>query len=484
MDRSGVQSRSGSRASPGSGGLAASLLLVSFAALLGPPAMVHAVEPGDVVITEIMIAPLSPGPEWFELYGTTNGVQLDGCMILNGPEDTLPADPVDPGGDWSKHQIEDPALVVDQGEFVTLAKAEDCIVWNDAATDCVQGSDYNYSGPGFSNEDPEYLLLACEDVSSGWVLVDAAPVDWKGGDTSLYEMCGDSGCSATLDPTAYDHDDNDDLSAWCAALTTDSFMGEGGNINRGTPGAEGLCLDPRPRPDTGEMIFSEIMVNPARAYSAEWFELQNLTNESFDLASCSLTRQKTDDDTVKQYVFGESIDVGPGAILLFATECIEPGGDDDSGGGDGDCSMGELLYNVSGFTDDAEQTLTLLCPGENIQDVVEVDSITFEIDVWGVREGHSAMFVATDAATAGEDNDYQLNWCEAAFSQCFLVEDFTYCEYGTPGTANECLSDFVDWPDNGPACRCRLHGGPNAPLAGISVLSALGLLLAAARRRP
>ena len=132
MDRSGVQSRSGSS------GFTASLLLVSFAALLGPPAAAHEVEPGDVVITEIMIAPITPGPEWFELYGTTAGVQLDGCMILNGPVDTLPADPTDPGGDWSSHEIEDAALVVGQGDFVTLAKAEDCIVWNDGATACIQ----------------------------------------------------------------------------------------------------------------------------------------------------------------------------------------------------------------------------------------------------------------------------------------------------------------------------------------------------------
>lgn len=477
MDRSGVQSRSGSS------GFTASLLLVSFAALLGPPAAAHAVEPGDVVITEIMIAPITPGPEWFELYGTTAGVQLDGCMILNGPVDTLPADPTDPGGDWSSHEIEDAALVVGQGDFVTLAKAEDCIVWNDGATACIQEADYNYSGPGFSNEDPEYLLLACEDLTSGWVLVDVAPVDWKGGEPSLYEMCGASGCSATLDPSAYDHGDNDDLASWCAALASDEFMGEGGNVNRGTPGAEGSCVDETDRPTAGEMVFSEIMVNPARAYSAEWFELLNLSNASFDLSGCSLTRQKTDDDTIKQHMFDRSVPVGPGEILLFATECIDPeGGDDDDAAADA-CSMGELLYDVGGFTDDVEQTVKLLCPGATIQEVVEVDAITFDIGAWGVREGHSAMFVAEDAATASEDNDFQLNWCEAAFSQCFLIQDNTYCEFGTPGAANECLTDFVDWPDNGPTCRCHLHTSPAAPVAGLGALATLGLLLAAARRR-
>ena len=179
MDRSGVQWKSGSSVR------ATTLLLAIFAALIGPPSSAQAVEPGDVVITEIMIAPITPAPEWFELYGTTNGVQLDGCMILNGPEDTLPADPTDPGGDWSSHPIEDPTLTVGDGDFVTLAKAEDCIVWNDTATACVQEADYNYSGPGFSNEDPEYLMIACEDATSGWVLVDVAPVDWKGGTTSL-----------------------------------------------------------------------------------------------------------------------------------------------------------------------------------------------------------------------------------------------------------------------------------------------------------
>ena len=479
MDRSGVQWKSGSSVR------ATTLLLAIFAALIGPPSSAQAVEPGDVVITEIMIAPITPAPEWFELYGTTNGVQLDGCMILNGPEDTLPADPTDPGGDWSSHPIEDPTLTVGDGDFVTLAKAEDCIVWNDTATACVQEADYNYSGPGFSNEDPEYLMIACEDATSGWVLVDVAPVDWKGGTTSLYEMCGDSGCSATLDPSAYDHQTNDDLSAWCAALAGDTFMGEGGNENRGTPGAEGDCVDDVERPGVGEVVFSEIMVNPARPYSAEWFELVNLTSDPFNLAGCMLTKQKTDDDTIKQHVIGESVELGPDATVLFATECIETSGgdDDDDDTVSDECTMGEVLYDVGGFTDDVEQTVKLICPGTTALDSVEVDSILFDIGSWGVREGHSAMFVPESAATAADDNDFQLNWCEAAFSQCFLVEDSSYCEYGTPGMANECLTDFVDWPDNGPTCRCHLQRGPAASVAGFGALAALGLLLAVSRRR-
>jgi len=469
------------------GSSGAAILLVWVLALTVAPGA-QAFDAGDAVITEIMIAPNDSHREWFEVRAMTDGLSLDGCVLLYGESAVPPADPANPGEDWDSHLVEDAALVADEGDFLTFSKGADdpCIGWTDETlTVCDVEADHTYTEWQFSNEDLHYLILTCEEGGGGWTMLDAAPVDWKNSDHSLYVACGeDNGCSANLNPDYYDSIDNDDIHSWCVALATDTYIDRDAVENRGSPGEQGECIPEGVHfPEPGEVIVVELMVNPARAYSAEWFELQNVTADALDLGGCKLRKERDDSDTIEEISLPTGLRIGADGIVLFASECIEGvGGDDDSASADGDCSLGEVLDGDIGFTDGVDHTFQLHCPGNTAQGTQQIDSINFNDVEQGIREGHSMMFVPADHGDPGAANDDRSSWCEAAFSQCFLDSDGVDCEYGTPGQHNECLTDFVDWPDNGPACRCVLSRDPVAPTLA-AVVVALASLIGLRRRR-
>jgi hypothetical protein len=117
----------------------------------------------------------------------------------------------------------------------------------------------------------------------------------------------DSGVSLALDPDLEDATANDQESNFCAGVGT---YGPGG---AGTPGAvNGQCtLLPPPgmcddngtvrairKPLVGELVITEFLANPAPPLTAdgtddndkEWFEIQNISVNEFDLNELSITR--------------------------------------------------------------------------------------------------------------------------------------------------------------------------------------------------
>ena len=71
-------------------------LVVLLVATVATPAA-RAATPGDVVITEIMVAPPTDGSayrEWFEIY-VTNSLSLEDCWLKRSPT-ADPADAADP----------------------------------------------------------------------------------------------------------------------------------------------------------------------------------------------------------------------------------------------------------------------------------------------------------------------------------------------------------------------------------------------------
>lgn len=480
MDRSGVPSSSDSSRSVRRIWAPVAVALIALCVPLG----VYAYSEGDVVISEMMIAPKVTADEWFELYATTDGLELQDCVILNGPEDVLPDDPLNAGKEWDIHVI-DASLTADEGDYLLLSRSDDCVGYDETGGSCVLESDFTYTGCSLSNSDDEYLMVACQEGSGTWTLLDSAPVDWQDTGYNLDEICGvDNYCSATLGPAFLDHGQNDELESWITGSPDDTYYSSEGVLHQGTPGEE-VVIDTDDLPGEGDVVFVEVVVDPGRPNSAEWFEVQNVGSSAVDLQSCRIRRTKLADDSFKELIIVGSMPIAPGEILLFASECIEGyAGDDDSAADPGgDCSLGEIVYGSDlSFPNDEDLSLTLRCPPTTTGNWNDVDSFAFNDEEQGIRKGHSMMFVPgdhTDPATANNSWD---NWCEAAYSQCFINVDDVDCEYGTPGEANECLTDWVDWPDNGPACRCRLSSGRTEPLLGSLIVTCLGLLVWARRR--
>ena len=476
MDSSGVQSSSGSNRSPRR---SAPVVWAAMLCALLPGARAGAYAEGDVLITEIMVVADSRYDEWFELQATTDDVSLDGCVILNGTSDVMPADPSNPGTGWTDYPIEDADLVLDEGQFAVLARVTEsntdpCVAYSDATlTDCLVEADATYGSVEFNNSASEYLMIACDNGGGSWVRLDSAPAYWT---TELEQGCSDDACSATLDPNYYDEEGNDDVGNWCAARSQDPFIARSGGASRGTPGVLGKCIpDNVVWPAVGEVVFSEVMVNPARAYSAEWFELSNATAQVLFLDACKVRIEKIEDGSSTIIMLPDGLPVDAHGQALFASECIDwVSGDDDSAAGE--CAFGEILDGGIGFSDGKDYELELSCPDGTSGDYRTIDVVEFNDEVQGIREGHSMMFVPADHGNPETANDDRDNWCEAAYSQCFLDEDGVDCEYGTPGQLNDCLTDFVDWPDNGPACRCVLSRGPVAPTLAAVALGLAGLL--------
>jgi lamin tail-like protein len=165
------------------------------------------VQPGDLVITEIMNNPAAvadPTGEWFEVYNVA-------------------AYPLDLQGLVIRHQVNDPnavhtiaqSVVVQPGAFAVLAYSADPSV-NGGVT-----ADYAYGASVSLNNTAD--MLALEDANAG--IIDEVYYD---------EMSGldPNGKSRSLDPAFMNDLDNDDDTFFCEAVSAIP-----GGTDLGTPGA-------------------------------------------------------------------------------------------------------------------------------------------------------------------------------------------------------------------------------------------------------
>ncbi len=418
---------------------------------------------GDVTFTEMMIAPPSTSStkEWLELYGTGNGCELQGCQLLEGPDSQPPASP-DDAWDVEIMDADGGSLTVSSGQHLLFAKSADWVV-GDGTLPEDRPADYRYTGISLGNDDVGFIHLVCDGTT-----VDSAPVNWP----EWEEGCPSGGCSANLGPAAYDPDANDSTAAWCVPPSDSVYLNAEGDPIVATPGETGICTT-YAWPSPGEFVFTEVMVAPAS--TPEWFELWSTADESRELTLCGVRKYRKDQageidsDTVDEYVIGEdgrTLALAPGEVRVFSEgECLlgtEGGGDDDSASGDDDslpaedegapsCENGEFVYSSVSFTNSEEEFLALVCPDGQGGETV-VDEVSYDPTADGIREAHSMMFEpGEDPSVANDDRE---DWCEAAFSQCFLEAGEGECNYGTPGELGECLTDDQDWPEGGPGCRC------------------------------
>ena len=165
----------------------------------------YEVEPGDLVITEVMYDPsVSVGDEsdneWFEIYNNSiYTIDLDGIRV---------------GDESSSTGAMSETLELAAGEYAVLARGNGS-GWGYSFTP----DGYYGSSPAFNNSGDVVRIFMVEDV-----IIDQ---------TANYGSLGGDGVSISL-AEGKDATDNDDIDNWC-----ESTASIGGDF--GTPGAGAAC---------------------------------------------------------------------------------------------------------------------------------------------------------------------------------------------------------------------------------------------------
>ena len=432
---------------------------------------------GDVIFTELMVAPPTSSREWFELTATRgDGCDLQGCVLREGPFLDATFEPTNE--DWRTHTINAPGntLPVGDADYLLFATAADTVVGDpdDPDETVFIDADYRYATIGLANGELGWLHLQCGDVT-----VDSVPYDW----TRFTAGCSDGACSLNLLPEREAADGNDTLADWCLAPDDVVWSSSSGLPFTGTPGQPGACLI-RPWPGPGDVIFTELMVAPDSGSTGtsipEWFELTSLAAAGVELDGCRIERTRRDAETGEyaltstsnELIFGE-VGTTAGSILAGETqvwsrnECL-----DGSERPDGGCARGERLYSGIEFTNSEVERIALYCPDGTGGEVL-VDQAGYDNTSYGIRAAHSALIDPTDG-DAGSLNDEPANWCEASFFDCYATNGEGQCNYGTPGEVVPCEAGEVAARESGkPGCRCSVERRLDGSVAWLVALIAL-----------
>lgn len=175
------------------------------------------------------------------------------------------------------------------------------------------------------------------------------------------------------------------------------------------PSALSGCTEDDPRvPEAGEVIFSEIMKNPAILADddAEWLELHNTGAASLELGGCILA------DEGNSHEIASDFTIDAGSYVTFGRNS-----DPARIGFTPDYSYGETLK----FSNGAD-TVSLTCGGVLIDEVAYDNGESFP-------DEEGASLSLDSGSLTSSANDEGSNWCSA--------EDvFSYPNLGTPGAAN------------------------------------------------
>ncbi len=427
--------------------------LSSLIGLMALAAPALAQDYGDLVISEISIAPSTGAPEWFELHNPTSAaIDLQGCALYEGKGT---------GGapyDWVErdHTVSDPTSV-SAGGYALLTKTSDaCLAFDsDALTNCIALPDYAYGSLGFNNSGaPEHLAIEC-----GGTLIDEITYDWTVFDDDCTTADGKN-CSVNLRSELLDADANDDWSSdsWCVPLEAELAWDINGSEFIGTPGQANLCptlLDPCVEADA---MFTELMPAPPDGYK-EWIELYGLAGSECNLSGCEIRQGVSADpfDTAEEWDVvllegtGGNLPMVNGDFLLLAKsdECV-------AGTGTGDdfvCDIpADLTYSSISLPNSDDKWLHLVC-GDTLVDSAPVQ--------WGDFEAFCpdkgcAVGLNPDSWNVN-DNDLIDHWCVAGSDQA-LTNPSGETIYGSPGAENECLTRV--WPAPGEIIFTELIASP------------------------
>ncbi|HMV65416.1 MAG TPA: lamin tail domain-containing protein [Myxococcota bacterium] len=359
------------------------------------------VNPGDLVITEVMVQPVgceveSTG-EFIELFNTTDhNINVDGLQVID--EDGLAA--VQLRG------------IVRAGEYAVGRNVRDSF---DACYTTPE--DFYYDGATMDNNGDRLTLLRPDGQTIDEV------------DFNRFDPV--PGYTWQLKVNQIDAAANDIQANWCRAA--DSAVLQRGN--HGTPGGPAICapttgedLSPGVRSvselQPGDLVITELLVDPASEGCSddrgEYFEFYNASRETVDLWGVVFQ----DRFTANKYTVFDHVRVLPGAWTLASVP--EP-----------NCAL---------FTADLTYTGVSL---DNTGDLVKIIAHGVDIDVvdyrrWGRATPGRALMLDPQHLTAGANDDFG-NWCDGRR----FIRGTT--DRGTPGTPNPGCPQFGPIGDTGGA---------------------------------
>ncbi len=170
-----------------------------------PPTAINDVDPGDVIITEIMINPSAvtdANGEWFELFNI-----LSETVDIRG---------------WT---IED-----ESGKTHTIPDTDPILI--PAGTFLVLGNNSEASSNGGVSVDHQYTAITLNNGGDTLLVFDVNGEEIDRVDYGTGSFTVPTGGSLNLDPDGFGLNDNDDGANWCASTTP---IGTG--LDSGTPGS-------------------------------------------------------------------------------------------------------------------------------------------------------------------------------------------------------------------------------------------------------
>jgi len=423
------------------------------------PREARAVQPGDVIISEMLIASGSAGEkEWIEIYNTTTLVaDLSSCTLLwEGP------DPLT--GEEAEVAVSLSGLTVAGGSYALLSGGAACVAYGPPGT-CAQAPDFVYDTFTLSDSEAQTLSLVCatsviDEVTNDWPTFSA---DCRG--------AGSGNCAVNLKPESMSAAANDSWADnWCVPPATSFLYDSLGLDVISTPGSANLCAPPVCSP--GDVIFTELMLDPPDSDGdLEWFELLPVASAGCDLHGCVLqegpfseiTAANVADSDWTSHVIdvpGNTLPLAGGQYALFA------GGSSTvvATAADGSTSF-TAAYNYSALSFDTDEArfLHLRCGGETV-DSAPYDWRLFEPACLGSPCSVNLTVSGEDAA----GNDDLGNWCLPPLATEWVSSHADQLTYqGTPGQQGSCQVRL--WPAEDQLVFTELmiepekHGGDGAP---------------------
>ncbi len=388
------------------------------------------VQPGDVLITELLIGDVTGVlREWIELHNPTGAdVDVRRCVL----EDASIVD-LD---DVKRHTLdyETGETVIPAGGYLHLSKSETDIYYD--LTEPEQHASYAYGTVAFTNSELQSLSLLCPDEGDDGGVIE---IDWMYFDWEPYND-DFRGWSWSLSADAHDVEANDDITAWCTAHADDLLFSTTTNDDPpvvresyGTPGAVNrACPVPPRRPLEGELVITEILIKRFTGLR-NWFELHNPTGEDLSLLGCRLTKEEDDGSDPSLHDFG----VGGGETTIAAGGFLTLARTDLDMTPDGtvlaDYAYG--LGSAGAFVTSRAQRLRVECPGG--VGFETIDEIVYDWDPYEDAEDGTSLVLSDDFLTAA-DNDNPDYWCVAEPGDVYWsdpLNDPPLVATGTPGAS-------------------------------------------------
>jgi hypothetical protein len=358
-------------------------------------------QPGDLVITEIMKDPAAVGDnlgEWFEILNTTNAaIDIEGWTLRDDGTDTM--------------------VLANGGSGIVVPANSYFVIGNNANTGTNGGVavDFQWNGTMFlGNSDDEIVLVEPSGPT------EIARVNYDNGIT----FPDSAGISMELDVAFLNEVDNDSGANWANSTC---FL-PNPSTDKGTPGiANDQCNVTPPGPGTGELIFTEIMKNPAVVGDnyGEWFEVYNTTGASIDMNGWTVKSGPNQFNVAGSFV----IPAGGYGVFLRNGNPAENGGLDPM-------VINAYDYASAIFLGNTGQTL------EIFNGVNKISSIVYDSVVFPDTNGRSMTLDPTVTQNLTNSLDGN-NWCFSTSSYtgdglddaALPVTNVT--QFGTPAGAND-----------------------------------------------